>query len=272
MLTKNNLRKTIFSFMVVLGIVLISILLIDCPVHAASSIAMYRLYNHNSGEHFYTKDTNERDHLVSVGWKYEGIGWSAPTSGKPVYRLYNQNGGEHHYTVDNNEKNHLVRLGWKDEGVGWYSGGNVPVYREYNPNARANNHNYTPNKNEHNHLIALGWRNENIGWYGVSGTPTKEQGNALEKAIDYAGWAHMSKKRLYEQLTSKYGERFSADAAQYAIDHLNIDYNQSALEKAKSYQDDMHMSKQAIYEQLVSEYGENFTPSEAQYAINHLPN
>ena len=29
---------------------------------------MYRLYNPNSGEHFYTADSNERDHLTGVGW------------------------------------------------------------------------------------------------------------------------------------------------------------------------------------------------------------
>lgn len=32
---------------------------------------MYRLYNPNSGEHFYTADSNERDHLTGVGWVYE---------------------------------------------------------------------------------------------------------------------------------------------------------------------------------------------------------
>lgn len=38
---------------------------------------MYRLYNPNaqSGAHHYTMSEEERDNLVSVGWKYEGIGW-----------------------------------------------------------------------------------------------------------------------------------------------------------------------------------------------------
>ena len=59
---------------------------------------MYRLYNPNSGEHFYTADSNERDHLTGVGWVYEGIGWRAPVqSSVPVYRLYNSNAGDHHY-------------------------------------------------------------------------------------------------------------------------------------------------------------------------------
>lgn len=76
---------------------------------AAASVPMYRLYNPNSGEHFYTKTTSERDHLRSVGWRYEGIGWQAPTGGNPVYRLYNPNAGDHHYTLLASERDHLKK-------------------------------------------------------------------------------------------------------------------------------------------------------------------
>ena len=31
----------------------------------------------------------------------------------------------------------------------------------------------------------------------------------------------MSPDAIYDQLTSEYGERFTAEEAQYAIDHLN---------------------------------------------------
>jgi len=31
----------------------------------------------------------------------------------------------------------------------------------------------------------------------------------------------MSKQRIYNQLISEYGERFTAEEAQYAIDHLD---------------------------------------------------
>ncbi len=127
---------------------------------------MYRLYNPNSGEHFYTKVVREKDALVDLGWKYEGIGWVAPLKGEDVYRLYNPNAGDHHYTMDENEKNILVSIGWKYEGVGWFSGGKVPVYREYNPNAKeAGAHNYTPNKTENDFLVSVGWLQEGIGWY-----------------------------------------------------------------------------------------------------------
>jgi len=77
-----------------------------------SGIEMYRLYNPNSGEHFYTSSTEEKSVLVNAGWKYEGIGWTAPSDGDPVYRLYNANAGDHHYTLDKNEKDTLISYGW----------------------------------------------------------------------------------------------------------------------------------------------------------------
>lgn len=106
--------------------------------------------------------------------------------------------------------------------------------------------------------------------YSLGKKPTIEQQNALKKAETYSSAMHMSKSKIYDQLTSEYGEGFTAEAAQYAIDNLVADWNANALAKAKSYQTTMNMSKQRIYSQLTSEYGEGFTASEAQYAINNL--
>ncbi|MCH4013905.1 MAG: hypothetical protein LKE64_06220 [Solobacterium sp.] len=131
---------------------------------------MYRLYNKNSGEHFYTGDVNEKDYLASIGWKYEGIGWTAPATSKtPVYRLYNKNGGEHHYTESAAERDMLVSKGWKYESIGWYSDDakGTPVYRQFNKNQFSNNHNYTADEKEKKHLISIGWKDEGIGWYGI---------------------------------------------------------------------------------------------------------
>ena len=75
---------------------------------------------------------------------------------------------------------------------------------------------------------------------------------------------NMSKAGIYDQLTSEYGGQFTEEAAQYAIDNVNADWNKNALEKAKVYQDSMAMSKNAIYDQLTSEYGEQFTESQAK--------
>lgn len=177
---------------------------------AASSIPMYRLYNPNSGEHFYTKTVSERDHLRSVGWRYEGIGWQAPTSGNPVYRLYNPNAGDHHYTLIASERDHLKKVGWRDEGISWYSpNSGIPLYRLYNPNAKAGSHHYTPITSERDNLKKAGWRYEGIAWYAVGdgeqshedyrllgvrnynqyalGAPSGCEGASLLQALQYKG-------------------------------------------------------------------------------------
>ena len=131
---------------------------------------MFRMYNPNSGEHFYTQSKLEAGSLVKAGWTYEGVAWKAPkTSNTPVYRLYNPNAGDHHYTTNADERDMLVNAGWNDEGIGWYSDDEqgVPVYRQYNPNAKAGAHNFTTSKAENDHLVKVGWNAEGIAWYGV---------------------------------------------------------------------------------------------------------
>ena len=139
---------------------------------ASSTVTMWRLYNPNSGEHFYTGNAKERDMLVRIGWKSEGEGWTAPTSGDPVYRLYNPNAGDHHYTLNPGERDMLVKVGWTYEGVGWHSAtasdtDRKPLYRQYNPNAVAGAHNYTLSKAENDHLARIGWCAEGLAWYAV---------------------------------------------------------------------------------------------------------
>ena len=133
------------------------------------TVAMYRLYNPNSGEHFYTGSTEERDALVAVGWNYEGVAWNAPVIGTPVYRLYNPNAGDHHYTMSADEVEMLVDLGWHYEGVAWNSASanDIPLFRLYNPNAETGNHHYTSSIEERDWLVDLGWILEGIGWFGM---------------------------------------------------------------------------------------------------------
>ena len=192
---------------------------------------MYRLYNPNSGEHFYTASAKERDNVVAAGWNYEGVGWTAPKwSGTPVYRLYNANAGEHHYTTDIRERENLVAAGWKYEGIGWYSSDlkSVPLYRQYNPNAYACNHNYTTSRSENDNLVRLGWRAEGIGWYGVgtaSGTPI-------------LGSPTVSKSVLVNNLTSGIAARggsypsstYSSRGASTAQAFINVLWNAAVSE------------------------------------------
>ncbi len=170
-----------------MGAVAVSLALVPAIALADEGIPMYRLYNPYTGEHFYTASDTECNEVSAAGWSYEGVGWFAPESGDPVYRVYNSFAGEHHYTLSSAERDSLVAVGWSDEGTGWLSGGDVPLYREYNPNAFACNHNYTTNVDEHSSLVSLGWRDEGIAWYGV--------------AAGYSDAASVA----YDNLTGKYG-------------------------------------------------------------------
>lgn len=104
--------------------------------------------------------------------------------------------------------------------------------------------------------------------YSLGKEPTTEEKNALKKAETYSNTMYMSKQGIYDQLISSV-EGFTEEAAQYAIDNIEADWNKNALEKAKTYQKSMSMSSAAIYNQLVSSV-EGFTKSEAQYAIDNL--
>ena len=168
-------------------VLVIVTLIAALPLWAAAAEAandgrpMYRLYNPNSGEHFYTASEGERNVLTAVGWRDEGVGWTAPVfSGSPVYRLYNEYAGDHHYTASRGERDFLIKAGWRDEGIGWYSDDKkgVPLYRQYNPNAVTGAHNYTADKGENDMLVSVGWREEGIGWYGM--LPKKDTQKAQE--------------------------------------------------------------------------------------------
>ena len=138
-------------------------------------VRMHRLYNPNSGEHFYTGSDSERDNLVNAGWNYEGPGWDAPANlGAPVYRFYNRTLGDHHYTMDASEVEYLNNNGWEYEGVAWNSAPEdtgKPLYRLYNPNAYENGesgaHHYTLSETERDNLAAAGWNYEGVAWFSL---------------------------------------------------------------------------------------------------------
>jgi hypothetical protein len=79
------------------------------------------------------------------------------------------NGGEHVYTTDAKEVAALEKAGWKNEGTKFYSATSkyFPLYRQYNPNAIANNHNYTGNIYERTVLVSLGWKDEGVKLYAT---------------------------------------------------------------------------------------------------------
>ncbi len=130
---------------------------------------LYRLYNPNSGEHFYTPILKEKEDLVSLGWKAEGTAWNEMVVDQsvPVYRLYNPNDGDHHYTTNSKERQALIKMGWINENIAWYADPtqSIPVYRVYNQNAFSGAHHYTTNQEEYTTLVERGWVAEGIGFY-----------------------------------------------------------------------------------------------------------
>lgn len=121
---------------------------------------------------------------------------------------------------------------------------------------------------------------QNVGSYKPSksnSTTTHSSDNvsrefeaALQSAQNYVDTMPFSKAKLFEQLTSEHGSAFPEDAANYAIENVNVDYKEEAVEAANNYNQTMPMSDQELLNQLTSEYGEQFTQEEAQYALQNM--
>ena len=129
---------------------------------------MFRMYNPNTGEHFYTGSTVERENLVVAGWQYEGVGFTFPANtGAPVHRLFQPSTGEHLYTMSEAEKNALMAQGWNYEGIAFNSAYDTEAvqHRLHNPNATVGAYHFTFSQEEMNNLIAAGWEYQGIGWY-----------------------------------------------------------------------------------------------------------
>jgi Host cell surface-exposed lipoprotein len=93
---------------------------------------------------------------------------------------------------------------------------------------------------------------------------------ALESAESYLAMSGFSKEGLYEQLSSSAGEGFTQSEAQYAVDHVNADWNKEAVESARSYLEISPMSRNELIEQLSSSAGDGFTYEQALYAVNKV--
>lgn len=73
---------------------------LDTP--QAGVTALHRLRNPNTGKHYYTPNTGEKDFLVGLGWRYEKDEGFIPTvqlaNSTEIYKLYNNISGTHLYT------------------------------------------------------------------------------------------------------------------------------------------------------------------------------
>ncbi|HIB1899794.1 TPA: CAP domain-containing protein [Enterococcus faecium] len=171
--------------LVVLGTLAASLVLAT-KADAASTVVMYRLYNPDNHEHFYTSSAKERDHLVKIKWgNYEGPAWDAPVeTGNLVYRLYNKGLRDHHYTASWDEVKWLTNnYGWTYEGPAWRSApkNDKPIYRLFLKGVTSGSHHYTASWDEVKWLTgSYGWKYEGIGWYGASKESQKVNKSALE--------------------------------------------------------------------------------------------
>lgn len=95
---------------------------------------------------------------------------------------------------------------------------------------------------------------------------------ALETAEEYAQM-DMSKAMIYDKLTRGLGdlftnyERFTEEAAQYAVDHLECDWNENAVGMAESIDSFKYYSEATMRDELINQGG--FTEESADYAIEH---
>ena len=94
--------------------------------------------------------------------------------------------------------------------------------------------------------------------------------NALRSAESYLEFKGFSKKGLIEQLTSEYGDGFARKDAEWAVDNLDVNWNEQAVRAGQSYLDFKGFSRSGLIDQLSSEYGDQFTKKQATYAADKL--
>lgn len=97
---------------------------------------------------------------------------------------------------------------------------------------------------------------------------TLEQQNAIDSAKSYLEFSAFSRRGLIQQLSSSAGEGFPEDVAIFAVDSLDVDWNEQAAKSAKSYLETGSFSRTGLIEQLESPAGEGFTHAQAVYGVN----
>lgn len=93
---------------------------------------------------------------------------------------------------------------------------------------------------------------------------SREQRNALKSAENYLSFSGFSEQGLREQLEF---EEFPADAIDYALNNVEVDWNEEALQSAQNYDEIGGMSDEGLRGQL--EY-EGFSAEQIEYALSNL--
>nr|VDG62804.1 Host cell surface-exposed lipoprotein [Streptococcus thermophilus] len=106
----------------------------------------------------------------------------------------------------------------------------------------------------------------------ADGEASDDYEEALEEAEIFLDVSSFSKEGLFDILTLKENDnRFTDEAARYAVDNVDADWKEEALENAESLRKHSDLSDDDIYRYLVDQsYGGKFTEEEGQYAIDNL--
>jgi hypothetical protein len=89
--------------------------------------------------------------------------------------------------------------------------------------------------------------------------------NAVRSAKQYLSMSGFSRDGLIQQLSSDAGDSYEIADATFAVDSLNIDWNNEAVRSAKQYLSFSGFSCDGLIEQLSSDAGDKYTLSQASF-------
>lgn len=101
---------------------------------------------------------------------------------------------------------------------------------------------------------------------GAEDSAPAESRDALQAAKEYIAAQPLSKANLYNQLRDEDG--FSAEAATYAVDTVEADWNALALQVARQMHEDGTPEEELL--EALTKGPEHFTRSQAEHALEHL--
>jgi hypothetical protein len=94
---------------------------------------------------------------------------------------------------------------------------------------------------------------------------------AVDSAQSYLSEGQgFSEQGLIQQLTSSAGNGFTQAQAEYAIDHVQADWDAQAVDAAKGYMQIGGFSRAGLIQQLTSSAGNGFTLAQAEYAVSKV--
>jgi hypothetical protein len=105
------------------------------------------------------------------------------------------------------------------------------------------------------------WKSAQTTSTTVKVNETASQRNAKSSAQSYLRFMSFSRTGLIRQLEF---EKYSTTDATYAVDALNINWNDQAAKSAKSYLKTMPFSRAGLIDQLIFE---GFTQAQAEYGV-----